>query len=157
VKAVSLWQPWASAIALGFKRIETRSFNLKYRGPILIHAARTLVARDIVRSQLELWSKVLPPTPGRTAEDCYLALPFGAFVAVADLVDCVSTDRRETLRAACARAGGKWHELEPHLGNYEPRRFAWLLSNVRALPKPVPGRATQGIFEAELPAGAIPA
>jgi activating signal cointegrator 1 len=157
VKAVSLHQPWASAIALGFKRIETRSWGLRYRGPLLIHAAQTVVERSVVRSQHELWSKVLAPTQGRSAEDCFLALPFGYFVAVADLVDCVSTNSRETLRAACARAGGKWHELEPHLGNYEPHRFAWILSNVRALPRPVPGKATQGIFEVELPAGAIPA
>lgn len=33
MKAISLWQPWASAIAVGAKRVETRSWATKYRGP----------------------------------------------------------------------------------------------------------------------------
>lgn len=40
VTALSLWQPWASLVALGAKTIETRSWSTKYRGPLLIHAAR---------------------------------------------------------------------------------------------------------------------
>uniref|UniRef100_A0A6M3J354 ASCH domain-containing protein n=1 Tax=viral metagenome TaxID=1070528 RepID=A0A6M3J354_9ZZZZ len=36
MKAISLWQPWASAMALGWKKIETRSWGTSYRGPPLI-------------------------------------------------------------------------------------------------------------------------
>lgn len=39
MKAISLWQPWASLVALGVKTIETRSWSTKYRGPLTIHAA----------------------------------------------------------------------------------------------------------------------
>lgn len=39
MKAITLWQPWASLIALGAKTIETRSWQTSYRGPIAIHAA----------------------------------------------------------------------------------------------------------------------
>lgn len=39
MRALTLWQPWASLIALGAKTIETRSWSTKYRGPIAIHAA----------------------------------------------------------------------------------------------------------------------
>ncbi len=38
MKALSLWQPWASLIALGVKTIETRSWATNYRGPLAIHA-----------------------------------------------------------------------------------------------------------------------
>lgn len=41
MRAISLWQPWASAIALGSKRIETRSWSTSYRGPLAIHAAKS--------------------------------------------------------------------------------------------------------------------
>jgi len=40
VKALSLWQPWASLIYDGCKKIETRSWELLYRGPMAIHATQ---------------------------------------------------------------------------------------------------------------------
>src|SRR5258708_5270609 len=40
VKALTLWQPWASLIAVGAKTIETRSWSTSYRGPLAIHAAK---------------------------------------------------------------------------------------------------------------------
>ncbi|MEK6675589.1 MAG: ASCH domain-containing protein [Planctomycetota bacterium] len=36
MKALSLHQPWASLIATGKKTIETRRYQTKYRGPVLI-------------------------------------------------------------------------------------------------------------------------
>lgn len=39
MKVLSIQQPWASLIVQGHKRIETRSWNTKYRGDILIHAS----------------------------------------------------------------------------------------------------------------------
>ncbi len=40
MKAISILQPWASLVALGHKKIETRSWNTKYRGELLIHASK---------------------------------------------------------------------------------------------------------------------
>lgn len=40
MKALTVWQPWASLVALGKKRIETRSWSTSYRGRLLIHAAK---------------------------------------------------------------------------------------------------------------------
>jgi hypothetical protein len=42
MKALSLWQPWASLIAAGVKRHETRHWTTPYRGLLAIHAAKTL-------------------------------------------------------------------------------------------------------------------
>ncbi len=39
MKAITLWQPWASLVAIGAKTIETRSWATSYRGPLAIHAA----------------------------------------------------------------------------------------------------------------------
>jgi hypothetical protein len=41
MKALSLWQPWATLVSIGAKRIETRSWPTKYRGPLAIHAGLT--------------------------------------------------------------------------------------------------------------------
>ena len=43
MKALTLTQPWATLVAEGLKRIETRSRNLSYRGMIAIHAGANLV------------------------------------------------------------------------------------------------------------------
>lgn len=38
MKALSLWQPWASLMAFGEKKIETRCWSTKFRGEMAIHA-----------------------------------------------------------------------------------------------------------------------
>ncbi len=39
-KALSVREPWVSAIVDGVKRFENRSWRTDYRGPLLIHAGR---------------------------------------------------------------------------------------------------------------------
>ncbi len=54
MKALSIKQPWAAAIATGLKTIETRTWKTKYRGPILIVAGRSCdkVMMDYVLSEI---------------------------------------------------------------------------------------------------------
>jgi hypothetical protein len=42
MRALSLWQPHAQAIALGLKPWETRDWPTRYRGPLAIHGAKRL-------------------------------------------------------------------------------------------------------------------
>ncbi|MBC9716857.1 ASCH domain-containing protein [Streptomyces sp. TRM66268-LWL] len=91
VRALTLWQPWASAMAYGTKRIENRRWATDYRGWVLIHAGLTL---------------------DRQAYDLPLARPFlkrpqprGAIVAVSRLVDCHENDGYCTLWST----PGQWH------------------------------------------------
>jgi hypothetical protein len=42
MKAISIRQPWAHLILQGGKDIENRKWSTKYRGPILIHAAKAM-------------------------------------------------------------------------------------------------------------------
>jgi hypothetical protein len=49
---ITLRQPWASLIALGFKHVEFRSRYAHYRGPVVIHAGShwyTPALRELVR------------------------------------------------------------------------------------------------------------
>jgi hypothetical protein len=41
MKALSVKNPWAYLIIYGGKDIENRTWEIKYRGPILIHASKT--------------------------------------------------------------------------------------------------------------------
>ncbi|MBN1807208.1 MAG: ASCH domain-containing protein [Sedimentisphaerales bacterium] len=47
IKAISLYQPWASYIADGRKTIETRSWYTSYRGDILICSSRKPVIKGM--------------------------------------------------------------------------------------------------------------
>jgi len=128
MKAISLWQPWASAIALGHKRIETRGWSTRYRGPLAIHAAKRWATeeRDMARMFETRYGMEGLSDP-----------PRGCVVAVADLVSVRPTDHlMETIGDA-----------EKMLGNYGPGRFGFMLENVRQLDDPLPYRGMQGFFE----------
>lgn len=120
MKALSLWQPWASAIALGLKRVETRHWSSRYRGLIVIHAAKRWTAdeRDLA------WAHGIDDPP------------LGALVAIASLVDIIPTERVMHLVGSQELA---W-------GNYAAGRFAWLLDDIKPLAEPIPYRGAQGLF-----------
>jgi len=72
MKALSLTQPWASLIADGRKRIETRSWPTSFRGRIAIHAAKSI-------------DKEACAEFGYRPED----LPRGAIIGTIELYGCV--------------------------------------------------------------------
>jgi hypothetical protein len=90
MKALTLYQPWASLVAAGAKTIETRSWSTTYRGRLAIHAgARPVKASD---GSLDLWREqtqahVLNEQLG--FDDPRGPLPLGAIVATCKLVDVV--------------------------------------------------------------------
>lgn len=122
MKAISLHQPWASAVALGHKRIETRHWQPKFRGEIAIHAAKT-IDKDFARVERTL---------GRLPEK----IPLGAIVAVAQLVRVEPTVDLELSIGA----------LERMYGNYAPGRYGWVLEQIRPLNFPVPCIGRQSLF-----------
>lgn len=136
MKAISLWQPWASAIAIGLKTNETRSWSTAYRGPLAIHAAKT--DNEEIR---EFWAwKACAPLRERFGR--FENLPRGAIVATCRLEEVLHTTDVDGLT-----------EQEKAFGNYSPGRYAWVLTEVLALPTPIPVRGSQGLFEWHAPAG----
>ncbi|MEM8603316.1 MAG: ASCH domain-containing protein [Cyanobacteria bacterium P01_H01_bin.121] len=118
MKSLTLWQPWASLIAIGLKHYETRSWGTKYRGLIAIHAAK----RKPTLNECELWGDALecanldPALPGLAIEQ----QPLGKFVAIARLTDCFQMQDD----------GDQPSDLEDLLGHWETGRFAWKLNSV---------------------------
>ena len=47
MKTITLKQPWASLVANGYKEYEFRSWKIKYRGDILIHAGKGIDKEEI--------------------------------------------------------------------------------------------------------------
>ena len=78
LRALSIRQPWAWAIAAGLKRVENRSWRVSYRGPLAIHAARVVETKAYARCA-QLAGRPVPPH-----------LATGAVIAVAQLADIVT-------------------------------------------------------------------
>lgn len=97
MKAISIRQPWAWLIvrpdldtefkrmqnASEFKDVENRTWSTKYRGPILIHAAKGMSdgEYDIAKNFAALQNVTAFPCPSE--------LQRGGIIGVAELYDCV--------------------------------------------------------------------
>lgn len=161
MKSITLTQPWASLIAIGAKRIETRSWPTNYRGPLAIHAAAGLAHVGGKRAfwqleQSQPFYAVLRaanlPDYDRFAE----GYPFGAIVAVCALVDCRPTAGPQGEHGTSSKYAAWVHGLsdqERAFGDFSPGRFGWLLDDVRALPEPIPARGALQLWEWTPPEG----
>lgn len=126
MKAISLWQPWASLIVEGTKSIETRSWYTGYRGPLLIHAAKRKITRDS-------WEQDIL----RFLKNPEMEIPYGALVGRVQLVDC---KRTEYIRDGIS-------ETEYTLGNFGNDRFGWVMEKPELFHMPIPYKGMQGLFD----------
>lgn len=163
--ALTLTQPWATLVAIGAKRIETRSWGSAYRGPIAIHAAKGFPAdaRDFVYAKI-VRACLAPHFRFDESTPVDKQLPRGCVLAAARLVNCVQTELCESCDGcrwyeggvvSCQDCGGrgsrprgvKLTNQEAAFGNYEERRFAWILEDIVALPEPIPAKGALGLWE----------
>lgn len=147
MKAISLHQPWATFMADGWKRIETRSWGTPHRGLLAIHAAK---ARDSIKDDLyplELLRRARIVLPGGNI----IHFPLGAVVAVVEVFDCyeVSAHRGSVWGSETIDTRGVSHIVQPAdfvLGDLSPGRFGWPTDHLRRLRTPVSCRGMQGLF-----------
>lgn len=141
MKAISLWQPWATLWLLSEpdeKVFETRGWYSGYRGPLLVHAAKK---RD---SEVRDYLECRPFVERLAAHGLRPSnLAFGALIGTVNLIGCSRMDRMP-----------EPSEREQMFGNWEPHRFAWERDSHPVLfERPIPYRGSQGFFE--VPAEAI--
>lgn len=138
MKAITIIQPWATLIALGEKRFETRSWPTKHRGPIAVHAGKKL-DKDAIQDPV-IYQAILKHG-FRHMRD----MPLGAVVAVADLTECYqSVDEWSdgyVLDNGVYVATPEWC-----FGDFTPGRYAWEMSNVQQLAEPVPVKGQQRLW-----------
>lgn len=137
MKALSLTQPWASLVAIGAKRVETRSWSTTHRGTLAIHAAKGFPgwAKDACLDNTFAASLM---AGGITLVS---QLPLGAIVAVVDVLNVAPTDHLN------AELWAPFGSPEHRFGDYSPGRYAWLLGNVRRLATPVPCKGALGLWD----------
>lgn len=156
MKAITLTQPWATLVAIGAKQIETRGWRTSYRGRLAIHAGKGL---GPVGGGLGLMEQCRREPFRKTLLAAGIlgtpALPRGAIVATCDLVDCREIVENQTQvdnywRAfEGMRAMLPPEEPERSFGDYSAGRYAWILTNVRALPTPIPYKGALSLWEWE--------
>lgn len=170
IKAITIWQPWASLLACGAKKYETRSWATKYRGPIAIHAAK----KDTHSVMLSL-----PHDTSKAIYDCLYAhfgiqggalnrMTTGCIIATAELVNCwyivyhpgTNVDVAKHIPIGAESMTTDKHapdfadyfvptETEILFGDWTPGRYAWELANVQIFREPIPVKGRQGLWNWE--------
>lgn len=130
MKVISLLQPWATLVVIGAKKIETRSWNTKHRGPILIHASKKIgkEQKELIHSKI-FWSKL------KHLEE----LPLGRIVGKVDIIKTAPTSyfnsffRVKKFKELQAFTSGGVVDLntkdEQAFGDFSSGRYGWLLKN----------------------------
>jgi hypothetical protein len=129
MRFLSLWQPWASLMAIGAKRIETRSWATDYRGLVGIAATKAFP----MRARVLCWQPPFAQAMIRAGIHHPDSLPRGAVLAVGELMDCLLIQ-------------GPPIGDEGHFGNYQLGRYAWRFRNLRALSVPLPCSGRQRLW-----------
>ena len=130
MKAISLYEPWASLMAIGAKRNETRGSRTHHRGDIAIHAAKTDTGFND-----ELAAVTVSAFRTRGFD---FKLNFGCIVAVVDLWDVSPSERFAYQGVDTLLNQIPLTSEERIFGNYAPGRFIYQTRNLRRLKTPVP-------------------
>lgn len=151
MKALPVWQPWATLVAAGAKRIETRDYPPNRLG--LVHGQRIAIYAtkglgDPRQGGLtdEEFRQICRTSPFLTAlaDAGYhgpAELPRGKIVAT------VTLDRATYITETSIADLRSRRPVEHAFGLYEPGRWAWVLEDLERLAEPAPARGSQGTFD----------
>jgi hypothetical protein len=146
MKALTIWEPWASLVALGEKEIETRCWATKYRGKIAIHAAKKIDAENLNEAWKEPIYAALKPQHNIVDGKPSITYHPGCVIAIANLVDCVEMTHENIKQLT---------NKERAFGWYEVGRYMWLLNDVKRI-RPIPQKGGQRIWNWEYEGTVVP-
>jgi hypothetical protein len=139
IKAISLYQPYATLIAIEAKRIETRGWSTNYRGPLAIHVCKKQSKEYRELEKTKFFKGALYPN----GNYLYPWASCGCVLAIVDLMDCFKITGHRCFQIS---------EQEKAFGNYTLGRFMLMLENVKKLDKPIPAIGHQKLWDWEIPA-----
>jgi len=179
MKAISLWQPWASLIACGAKVFETRHWAPPREligQPIAIHAAKKIdkgaaaFAQDLMYGQHDPGgfdlAEALETSMKDTPDDLMglfgqATMPIGCVVCIVRLDAAFQLGERaegtalqgaKVVRRITSRQVPECFTVRyDDFGDYAAGRWAWLLRDVKPLNPPIAMKGHQGFFD--LPQG----
>ena len=153
MKALTLWQPWASLVASGFKSVETRCWATKYRGELAIHSAAKLppkwlgasrhnpAFRDALADILNC-RRDCDERSGLHVDAAVKSLPYGKVLCIVKLEAIEETGTMFTEELG---------EYERLFGNYELGRYAWFLKMVQKFDEPIAAKGNRMLWNWDRP------
>ena len=127
MKVLTIKQPWASLIMLGYKRFEFRSWKTKYRGKILIHAGQGIDKEAMKRLQ-----KYIPKD-----------MPKGKILGKAKLVDCVKMSpefKSELLK----------ENKDIYTDSTFKENYGWQMEDIEVFDEPIEAKGHLSLWEFEM-------
>lgn len=137
MKVITLIQPWATLIAMGEKKFETRSWSTKHRGDLLIHAGKKV---DKFICQLAPFNAVLAKH-GLKAD----TLPTGVIIAKSFLSHCYEVTSNHGHTALLEGGDVVIESNEIYFGDYSEGRFVWELKDVEQI-RHIPAKGQLGLW-----------
>lgn len=167
MKLISLVEPWATLMALIYKRVETRDWITYYRGPLAIHASKHGMSLQdtLAICKNPVFANALMTYPPFRDEMLRLqslgidwqnykqsmkrAFPNrGKIVAVVNLQDICPTasivERHPKLMTSTELAFGDYDAVDKDSGN---ARQGWITEMWFQVPEPIPFTSKQGLVE----------
>ncbi len=147
-KVLTLWQPWATLLVTGAKKIETRPSKTNWtseKGTYLIHAAKKW------SNELDAISK---QTPFKEELKGY-PLSLGCIIGSVDILGCYQIQIRDKQISYWIEYNNSpFPDLEfvndykeISFGNYQEGRYAWICKRPRLLKNPIPYKNGQGYYQ----------
>ncbi len=140
ILGLTMYDPWATLVAVGVKRIETRSWGTSYRGLLAIHASKAFAREDMELCSRRPFVQTLREAGVHRPGD----MPRGAVVAVAWLVGCERIPSAPRLPGAAGFDLPKGPEL--CFGDYRVGRWVWRLQEVHRLHEAVPCKGARRLW-----------
>jgi len=139
MKALTLWQPWASLWLTTAKVHETRPWSTNYRGELAVHAGKRPVGWNLPYDLHCVCVEYL-------GKDYEKTCPLGSIIGVVQLIDVYTTS-----------VHGPIDTQDRICGDWTGGRFAWKRGQFLALARPVPHIGRQRLWNApEVILGAEP-
>lgn len=130
MKALTIGQPYAHLICITKEKgVENREWSTNYRGPLVIHAGKSVawLDKDEAGKTIDFDEK--------TGE----AFTFGAAIGIANLADCLHIDRIEA-----GEYESRWPGLRDH--RHTSGTWCWVLNKRQAFVEPIPYKGEQGLY-----------
>lgn len=153
MKALTLRQPWATAIFKLGKTIENRRWNTSFRGRFLIHAAKGMTAQELADAK-EFCEDVLGISRCYDIEEAFRELPRSGILGMATLASVVAPrppfDPRspEPMTDIRLNYPPAYHD-GPHALDFRwhmSRQYGFILEDIKPLPF-VPMNGALGFHE----------
>lgn len=165
MRLISLHEPWATLMALNFKKVETRDWFTGYRGPLAIHASKHgMSLEDTLETCLHpvFFNALQAYEPFRNA-----ILPFcadgvthpnhipkkamkaafpnrGKIVCVVDLKNIAPTMKLKSTLSTAELAFGNYDDYDSESRNM---RHGWITEMIFTLAEPVAFTSKQGLVD----------